>query len=646
MIKRAKTRFRIARACAATAIFFLAACSGGGGGGSVSPPSPPPPTTVSWNVLLQAADVVASSGESGTASGVVTYNVTDSTISATVSLVGVAADTVSLRQGFAGEAGSEIYPFTAGASPDQWVLDSRPFSVNDIASLNTAALYLLVSTSAWPDGALRGQVVPAGVSVERLDLTAIEVTGVGDAAASGVAWLTIDGNEESLTVHVRTDGLDQAEAAELRQALAGADGAPLQMLAQDPNDVSHWLLENAGLTAVIDTAISGGELYVELRSPTFPDGAVRGQLIPAGMELMITDLSGDAVVMGGPMTPATEPAGRLMTTLGAGRFSAQLNLYSVIGADQVQLRQAPAGQNGPAVAEFAANMNDVNAWALLDQPIDATLQAALDNRTLYVNVTTPAQPAGAARGQLLTAASVAPPDPSAFVIESVNPANAAEVTALPAAITLTLNRNALAASVTPNAVTVEASGGDGSFSDGNEVVIVPASVAANGNTIAVSLAGVVASPDVYRTTVLGGGADGIVDESGIPLDGDVDGEPGGIFGAAFEFVEPPPGATLGRIQNEIFTPSCATAGCHSGNSPPDGLNLSAGMAYTNTVNVNAVQMPNLLRVSPGNPDDSYLVRKIQGNNIAANRMPLGAAPLSQAQIDLVRQWVLDGAPNN
>lgn len=46
------------------------------------------------------------------------------------------------------------------------------------------------------------------------------------------------------------------------------------------------------------------------------------------------------------------------------------------------------------------------------------------------------------------------------------------------------------------------------------------------------------------------------------------------------------------------------------------------------------------------PGDSYLVRKIEGPRIVANRMPLGAAPLTQAQIDLVREWVLDGAPDN
>ncbi len=122
--------------------------------------------------------------------------------------------------------------------------------------------------------------------------------------------------------------------------------------------------------------------------------------------------------------------------------------------------------------------------------------------------------------------------------------------------------------------------------------------------------------------------------------------PGNPFDFAFEELPPEPTATFTEIQDTIFTPSCATSGCHSGSNPPDGLNLSAGLAYSNIVNVASVQMSNLFRIEPGDPDNSYLVRKVQGTGIVADRMPLGAEPLTQDQIDLIRQWVSDGAPNN
>jgi hypothetical protein len=56
------------------------------------------------------------------------------------------------------------------------------------------------------------------------------------------------------------------------------------------------------------------------------------------------------------------------------------------------------------------------------------------------------------------------------------------------------------------------------------------------------------------------------------------------------------------------------------------------------------------RVQPFQPDSSYLVHKIQGDQAGVGgqggRMPLGMAPLAQQQIDLIRAWITAGAKNN
>ena len=100
----------------------------------------------------------------------------------------------------------------------------------------------------------------------------------------------------------------------------------------------------------------------------------------------------------------------------------------------------------------------------------------------------------------------------------------------------------------------------------------------------------------------------------------------------------------------IFTNSCALSGCHAGGSPAVGMNLSDGQAYTNIVNVAAVALPSMDRISPGEPDSSYLVHKIQGTQAAVGgvgeRMPLSGCCLSQAQIESIRAWVEAGAENN
>jgi hypothetical protein len=54
-----------------------------------------------------------------------------------------------------------------------------------------------------------------------------------------------------------------------------------------------------------------------------------------------------------------------------------------------------------------------------------------------------------------------------------------------------------------------------------------------------------------------------------------------------------------------------------------------------------------VNIKPGDPDNSYLVRKVQGSaGISGVRMPDLRTPLTQAQIDAIRSWVTAGALNN
>jgi hypothetical protein len=99
----------------------------------------------------------------------------------------------------------------------------------------------------------------------------------------------------------------------------------------------------------------------------------------------------------------------------------------------------------------------------------------------------------------------------------------------------------------------------------------------------------------------------------------------------------------------IFTDNCAFSGCHAGSNPAQGMNLSDGQAYANIVNVQSNEA-SLLRVKPSEPDSSYLVHKIQGTQGSVGgsggQMPLGGMALSQEQINLIREWITDGAQNN
>jgi len=101
-------------------------------------------------------------------------------------------------------------------------------------------------------------------------------------------------------------------------------------------------------------------------------------------------------------------------------------------------------------------------------------------------------------------------------------------------------------------------------------------------------------------------------------------------------------ADFQSIQDNVFTPICTR--CHAGAGAPEGLQLDANHSYALLVGVPSTEQPNVLRVSPGNPDSSYLVLKLQGSSgISGQRMPFGGPYLPQSTIDVIRQWISDGA---
>ena len=106
-------------------------------------------------------------------------------------------------------------------------------------------------------------------------------------------------------------------------------------------------------------------------------------------------------------------------------------------------------------------------------------------------------------------------------------------------------------------------------------------------------------------------------------------------------------ATLSSIQSNVFSVSCASSSCHDSSSPARGLDLSsASRSFAELVDVASVDIPGMLLVSPGNPDDSYLIWKLEGNSgIRGGVMPIGSR-LSSSTIDVIREWITNGALNN
>jgi hypothetical protein len=232
------------------------------------------------------------------------------------------------------------------------------------------------------------------------------------------------------------------------------------------------------------------------------------------------------------------------------------------------------------------------------------------------------------------------------------------LTTTPNQITAGFDRDLDAATVNANTFILQGSNNDGVFGDGDDIAIAAASVTvpgANPRSAVFSLAGVMLADDTYRVRLLGTGASIIMDLDANALDGEFSGAfpsgngvAGGDFAAQFTVMAPVViGPTLDQIQAVIFTPSCATAGCHNAGTQAGGLSLAdADSSYADLVGQfsNAVGQDMSILVAPNDPDNSYLIMKMENAaGITGDRMPPAGAPISQPNIDQIRLWITNGA---
>jgi hypothetical protein len=113
--------------------------------------------------------------------------------------------------------------------------------------------------------------------------------------------------------------------------------------------------------------------------------------------------------------------------------------------------------------------------------------------------------------------------------------------------------------------------------------------------------------------------------------------------------------TFASVQSQIFETTDvagrqACVACHTnvGRTPSGGLNLVHDLAYEQLVNVPSRGKPGAIRVIPGDPENSYLVHKVEGRtDIVGRRMPQAGPPfLTDGQILILKRWIATGAPRN
>lgn len=105
-------------------------------------------------------------------------------------------------------------------------------------------------------------------------------------------------------------------------------------------------------------------------------------------------------------------------------------------------------------------------------------------------------------------------------------------------------------------------------------------------------------------------------------------------------------STFDAVQQVIFD-RYGCVGCHSGETPQGGLDLSPDVAYDNLVEVDSVGS-NLSRIYPGARERSSLWLKVYANVdpsvTSLSPMPPSGPVPTEDELELLRLWILGGAP--
>lgn len=92
----------------------------------------------------------------------------------------------------------------------------------------------------------------------------------------------------------------------------------------------------------------------------------------------------------------------------------------------------------------------------------------------------------------------------------------------------------------------------------------------------------------------------------------------------------------------IFERSCTAVGCHADPVPQLNLNLTQAQFFNGLVNKPSMVSPDQKLVDPGNPHNSYLVKKIKGEaGIIGLQMPMTGDKLSDNEISVIEKWITE-----
>jgi hypothetical protein len=364
----------------------LQACGGGGGGGygGGSPPSQPavsPPT-----IALVALP-------SSTVNRTVTLN-SDAKAGAGITRVEYLVD------------GTVVGTSTATPYSFAWDTSTIADGAHTVTARLTDAANAVATSTAT-------NVTVTNNPKIAITLSPTETYPLPTSTASGTGELTINLISGAVSGGVTTSGIT-ATLAHIHRGYAGTAGPVIVNFVKSATDPNRWEPQAGSLlTADQITDLLAGRLYVNVHSAAYPQGEIRSQIQPDNIDVVVSSMNG-ASVSPSVTTTATGVAATTVDAL-AGNATIHLNSLGVDDGTDAHVHKAAAGANNAAsLISLTKDAAAPGHWAAEMQSISPTDRTDFLANGWYVDVHTPAETAGAIRGQILaTGTAPAPQQPAA-----------------------------------------------------------------------------------------------------------------------------------------------------------------------------------------------------------------------------------------
>ena len=212
-----------------------------------------------------------------TATGVVYFDQGTQTLNYTVEVGGLSGPVTAahIHKGPADGFGDPWLDLTGG--PDLWAGTSPVLTPTEVQELQTSNMYFVFHTALYVTGEIRGQITPSLTQFDAL-LDGAQVVPASGSVATASATFTLN-PDFSLSYSLTVSGLEgTGPVVRVYKGLPGQTGPLVLTL---PGGPTTWAGTTAPLTGKPFAYLSSGLLHVQVHSLLYPDGEVRGQIVPS-----------------------------------------------------------------------------------------------------------------------------------------------------------------------------------------------------------------------------------------------------------------------------------------------------------------------------------------------------------------------------